>query len=384
MDVSRKVQPDLFPIKPENGRQSDNRCDIVSVGKRRDGGTRYWCLTHKADGTAKYGRPADTCRAAHIAPISDDETLSLNVDDYAGGVALWGAVPPIYDTTRLPLDRGIHVHARKDIDGKKNIDQTYRAVRLLGKALSKDGVLITEIDAIYYMVSAIYGFEVHYIPCTLCGYPHLDKDWFSVHPHRRHLCAGCGKHFRDDKVAIGNPVRAAQDVLGMPRGRSTKATRKISIAQRDYPGGIQIWGSNPAIIWSADKRAEEGIHLHLFSESSVDPIVDDTFDKVEIDGIELDPLMVRTFMAQSGLPHIAGRVHALACTKCSAPAFDTGEASYTPSTTRRCLECKGILSGSGRLRNVISNPMPAVLQKLEMLAVRSRQSHKLDLLPETI
>ena len=43
-------------------------CHIVSVGKRRDGGTRYWCLQHKADATAKYGKRARTCRAAHVRP----------------------------------------------------------------------------------------------------------------------------------------------------------------------------------------------------------------------------------------------------------------------------------------------------------------------------
>ena len=74
-------------------------CDIRSVGKRRDGGTRYWCLAHKADATAKYGRRAKVCRAAHLPPILPEEILTLDLDQYQGGVALWGAVPPIYDTT---------------------------------------------------------------------------------------------------------------------------------------------------------------------------------------------------------------------------------------------------------------------------------------------
>src|SRR2546428_5894229 len=86
-------------------------CRIVPVGKRRDGGTRYWCLTHKADATAKYGRPARVCRYSNVAPITSAETLVLDISEYGGGVALWGAVPPVYDTTRQPLDRGIHVHA---------------------------------------------------------------------------------------------------------------------------------------------------------------------------------------------------------------------------------------------------------------------------------
>src|ERR1700689_1307212 len=69
--------------------------------------TRYWCLTHKADATAKYGRPAMACRAAHLPPILPHEILDLDLDQYPGGVGLWGAVPPVYDTTRLPLDFGI-------------------------------------------------------------------------------------------------------------------------------------------------------------------------------------------------------------------------------------------------------------------------------------
>src|SRR5262245_37156801 len=63
-------------------------CEVVSVGKRRDGGTRYWCLKHKADATAKYGRRAKACRFAHVPMITEDETLHLRLSDYPGGVAL--------------------------------------------------------------------------------------------------------------------------------------------------------------------------------------------------------------------------------------------------------------------------------------------------------
>ena len=155
-------------------------CDVTPVGKRRDGGTRYWCLTHKADATAKYGRPALHCRAAHIAPVSAAETMLLNIDEYPGGVALWGAVPPIYDTTRLPLERGIHVHARKTRNGVKDVDRTVRAVRLKGGGISPSVVCLSELEAIYYMVSTIFGFEMRHVLCPYCGYSHLDKDWFSV------------------------------------------------------------------------------------------------------------------------------------------------------------------------------------------------------------
>ena len=185
-------QQSFFEDRQELSTASSNECRIVDVGKRRDGGTRYWCLQHKADATAKYGRPANSCRHAHIPPILEAETLSLDVREYKGGVALWGAVPPVYDTTRLPLDRGIHVHARTTVGGPKEIDATYRSVRLAGgvKGSAKDSVTVSELDAIYYMVSRVFSFEMKCVECTHCSFSHLDKDWFSVHAHQRHLCAG--------------------------------------------------------------------------------------------------------------------------------------------------------------------------------------------------
>src|SRR5437899_2576650 len=103
------------------------KCRIIHVGKRRDGGFRYWCLAHHADATAKYGREADACRYAHLEPIQPSQVLELDLSLYQGGVGLWGAVPPVYDTTRLPVDKGIHVHARPLAGKEKEIDKTYRA-----------------------------------------------------------------------------------------------------------------------------------------------------------------------------------------------------------------------------------------------------------------
>src|SRR6476469_7660407 len=78
----------------------DTPCHVTAVAKRRDGGTRYWCSVHKADATAKYGKPASKCRAADEPPLRPEDILDLDLDKYLGGVALWGAVPAVYDTTR--------------------------------------------------------------------------------------------------------------------------------------------------------------------------------------------------------------------------------------------------------------------------------------------
>src|SRR5438552_11706603 len=101
-------------------------CEIVKVGKRRDGGDKYWCLAHRADATAKYGVAADACVAADDPPIPPEATLDLDFAAYPGGVALWGSVPAVYDTSLRAMDRGIHVHARQTHHGSKLIDHTYR------------------------------------------------------------------------------------------------------------------------------------------------------------------------------------------------------------------------------------------------------------------
>ena len=103
----------------------------------------------------------------------------------------------------------------------------------------------TELDAIYYMVSNVFGFEIRFIERSLCGYPHLDKDWFAVHPHRRHLCAGCGHHFRDNATGIGNPIAELQRATGLVTREPVPAGRSLTISQSDYPGGIQILGLKP-------------------------------------------------------------------------------------------------------------------------------------------
>jgi hypothetical protein len=380
MNTATPRQFDLLPVAPP----ADNTCHVTAVGRRRDGRIRYWCLAHKADATGKYGRILEVCRGAGIEPVSERETLALNLDQFAGGVALWGAVPPLYDTTRLPLDRGIHVHAREVPEGDKLHDTTFRAVKVTGGKLPPSGLMISELDAVYYMVSRIFGFEIRFIECSLCGYPHLDKDWFAVHPHRRHLCAGCGHHFRDNATSIGNPIAELQRATGLATREPIPAWRSLDIRQSKYRGGIQIWGSNPAIIWSAAKAGEAGIHVHAFKGEGDHPEIDDTFSTVIIDGVTLDPAMVRTLMAQNGLPHIQGRVFSMRCVDCNRAAFDEDEEAFTPEVGRRCSRCGGKLSGSGRVRKAIANPLVEILEQLAVRAPRPPQRHSLGFLPETL
>jgi transposase-like protein len=359
-----------------------SKCRILCVGKRRDGGSRYWCVEHRADATAKYGRRARRCRYAHFPSLSPAEILSLDLQRHSGGVALWGAVPPVYDTTSAPIDHGVHVHARSTANDEKETDQTFRAVRLFNGESPLLGE-ISELDAIYYMVASIFGFKMKYVECDLCRFPHLDKDWFSVHVHRRHLCAGCGKQFRDTERGIGNPVIKIRNMF--PATHKIKpAPKKKSIRQKDYPGGIQIWGSNPALLWTSPKEEEAGIHLHAFGDDISKPLLDDTYSSVIIDGVKLNASMVRVFMAQSALPHIEGRIISLKCPRCKLSHFDKGEAAFTPHDLHSCHGCDFEFKSTNRVRKTIGNPTIDMIQRLSETAVRPPQRHQSNLLPETL
>jgi len=380
-------QQDLFSSAKQSEvapPSSSSGCRVVPVGRRRDGGMRYWCLSHKSDATAKYGKPLTGCRASHEAPMRETDTFNLNIDRYRGGIALWGAVPAVYDTTELPMDRGIHVHARITPSAKKEMDRTFRAVRILGKLLPEKGILVSELDAIYYMATSIFGYSMKHVVCSYCEYPHLDKDWFSVHPHRRHLCAGCGKYFQDSETAIGNPILAARAVCGIGTHKSVLSNKKLNIDQEDFSGGIQIWGTNPAFIWTSNKPEEEGIHVHAFRGRGGEPDVDETYREVVINGVNLDPSMVRLLMAQSALPSIKSRVLPVDCPSCGDPQFSDGEMAFSPVAIHTCRRCGYGFAAPGRLRKTIANPLLRILNQLAERAPREPQKHDLGLLPETI
>jgi hypothetical protein len=95
------------------------------------------------------------------------------------------------------MDRGIHVHARPTAAAKKEMDYTFRAVRILSKRLAENGILISELDAIYCIVTSVFGYEMKYVACSYCGYPH----WIVIGSASIHI-AGISVPVAVDTLAI--------------------------------------------------------------------------------------------------------------------------------------------------------------------------------------
>ena len=39
-----------------------------------------------------------------------------------------------------------------------------------GEGKPREGLLVSELDALYYMVTSMFGYTMKYIECTLCGF----------------------------------------------------------------------------------------------------------------------------------------------------------------------------------------------------------------------
>lgn len=350
------------------GSVSVDDCYIRLVPKPRNGRTKYWCFSHNSSATARFGGRMPRCEGAYRT-IADFRRFKLDPNEFPGGVALWGAVEPVYNTAEEPADRGIHVHARKRAGMKKEIDQTFDAVELTVKAdlFTEKPVLITAETAVAYYISRFLGRSIKGLFCPNCQTPHLDSDWFAVKPHRTHLCHRCNTLFREEKKHISNPLEIIRHEL---RGFAApvepkRAKTVLDVSQASYPAGMQIWASNPALLWTSTRKEEEGIHVHAWKKAGAMPVVDGTFAKVRIDGIELDERQLRVFMAQNALIYLRNKVVCIRCPNCQSPLFDDGEQAFRPKSKHVCQECGADFDTPGRRRLVVSNPFVETIKELK-------------------
>jgi transposase-like protein len=358
------------------GTHAIRACQIEHIGKQRNGRPRFWCKTHRASATGRYGARLETCEGAYRDQVVKN-VLELDAADFPGGVALWGAVAPVYDTTNLPVESAIHVHARKASEGNKEIDATFDAVAITytRDLLEKAKATITADVAVNYYISRFLNRPIQHLFCTHCGEIHLDAGYFAVKPHRQHLCHACGRHFRVESRAVSNPIALIREKCDLPKEppAPVRPERPLQINQTQYPGGLQIWASNPALVWTSIKPEEEGIHVHAFAADG-QIVLDETYSSVTIDDIELDEKHVKYFMAQSALVYLRNKITSLNCPKCNRAHFDQDDLAFEPHAEHGCDYCGERFKTSGRRRLVVSNPFVATRGRLMQLRQKGGQS----------
>src|SRR5579871_5332904 len=301
--------------------------------------------------------------------MSSQKVLQLDPSLYPGGIAIWGALPAIYDTNGSLPDEGVHVHARLTVGGPKCIDETFDAVTVVVKDSEGSSVTFTinGTDASDYNVATILKRRLKYLTCPQCGCLHGDHDRDAVTYHQIHTCEYCDTIFEDTEPSISNPVMKLKEIcndLGQDRPILDPVERKNRARQERYKGGIQIWGSNPAIVWTSPKLEEGGIHFHGFVRQCDVPEVDETYGEVSVDGIPLDPEMVRHLMAQRGLPYLVPFLCTLHCPRCNTAHFDRFEMATSPHDIHKCDCCGHEFATPDERGDAVSNPLVEIITKL--------------------
>lgn len=123
------------------------------------------------------------------------------------------------------------------------------------------------------------------VNCTHCGYPHLDLGDFALKPHRKHFCGNCGYDSTwSDGPIVSTPLKPLHDRFA----KTLKYKTPDRVLDLDEYRGCSytVWASTPALVWTAERAQEFGIHVHVHDGSA--RIIDETFGEVRLDGRPLE------------------------------------------------------------------------------------------------
>lgn len=295
--VSNEELLGRFPGR--EGEDAQLACDIVGAGKMRNGKGRWWCRTHqrhwgtKAD-IAAAAQSGAMCCSNHTTPMSYVvDPQHINLHDHAE-VGIWCSMPPALTNrgNSAPRRPRIHVHVRSRPGESKVIDGDFRALSLHYNASDSlfgsseiTKVHLTPPAALEFVLALESGKAMGCINCRDCGYPHLDLGEFARKAHSKHLCGNCG---RDNTWSSGpiasTPLKPLHDQFPQAN-RYEDVVKEIDLDE--YAGlPFQVWASTPAVIWTADRPQERGIHVHVYQDGEY--LVDDTFGTVIHNGRTLD------------------------------------------------------------------------------------------------
>jgi hypothetical protein len=290
-------------------------CHIVPCGKFRNGAKRWYCKTHQMH----WGTNPDiaaippsgevTCsnHAIEMSYVVDPMVIEFNEYEEIG---IWCSLPPAMSSHPIPKRAPkIHIHKRFSGAEKKLLDRDFDAIvcsynQNLGLFASDaiTQIQVTPPAAFEFVSSLEGGHEMSCVTCKKCGYPHLDLGSFARTPHIKHFCGNCGNDsvWSEGKI-VSTPLKPLHDQFN---NSNTYVVPDRSINLDDYQGrDFEIWSSTPAVVWTADRPQEKGIHVHVY-EGKIEGhtrIVDNTFGEVIYRGVPLNRKALWQDMAKNTL-----------------------------------------------------------------------------------
>lgn len=272
-------------------------CQITPAGKFRHGASRWYCKTHqihwgtKADFAVALETGEVTCSNHMIKMSYAINPFEIEFKDFEE-IGIWcSLVPGLSSEEILSRAPKIHIHKRFTGNQKKTIDRDFDAVVC---SYNQDLGLFEnpEITKIQVTPSAAFEFvrsieeerAMSCISCNRCGYPHLDLGDFAEKPHRKHICGNCGNDsiWSSDPIA-STPLKPLHDQFS---NSNTYIYPERSLNLDEYAGHkFEAWASTPAVVWTANRPQEKGIHVHVYGNGS--RIIDDTFTIVKYRGKEI-------------------------------------------------------------------------------------------------
>ena len=273
-------------------------CHIIPCGKFRNGATRWYCKTHqihwgtKADIAAVPASGEVTCSNHLMAMSYVVNPLVVEFNDFEE-IGVWCSLPPAMSSRPIePRAPRIHVHKRFSGAERKLLDQDFDAIvcsynRNLGLFASAEisQIQITPPAAFEFVRSLEEGRKMSCVTCKRCGYPHLDLGGFANTPHAKHFCGNCGNDsiWSEGKI-VSTPLKPLHDQFN---NSDHYVVPEKTLDLDNYVGyDYEMWSSTPAVLWTANRPQERGIHVHVYDRDR--RIVDDTFGSVIHHGAKLD------------------------------------------------------------------------------------------------
>ncbi|WP_394753320.1 hypothetical protein [Crenothrix sp.] len=286
-------------------------CHIVPCGKFRNGANRWYCKTHqihwgvKADLAAVPPSGEVTC-SNHLMVMSYVvDPLVIDFNDFEQ-IGVWCSLPPAMSSKPIqPRPPKIHVHKRFSARDKKSLDMDFDAIVCsynqglgLFSSVEITQIQITPPAAFEFVKSLEEGRTMGCVTCKKCGYPHLDLGNFAITPHAKHFCGNCGNDsiWSDGKI-VSTPLKPLHDQFN---NSNSYIVPQRALNLDEYAGlDFDIWSSTPAVLWTADRPQEKGIHVHVYKDDQ--RVIDDTFGRVTHKGRELERNTLWQLMAGNTL-----------------------------------------------------------------------------------